>query len=370
MGPEASDNKRVVVVGGGIAGGFMAKELQFGAHVTLIDPKDFFEIPWANLRAMVEPSFAERSVFNHTEYFPNGRLVISHVVSINKSEVVTADGECIPYDYLAVATGHEEPYPKTRAERLKQYEAEHEKIKASSSILIVGGGPTGVELAGEIAVDFPEKKVTLVHKGSRLLEFVNAKASTKALDWLISKKVEVLLEQTVDLNSVLDGEKATYQTSKGETIAADCHFLCIGKPVGSWLRETVLKDSLDSRGRLMVEETLQVKGRKNVFAVGDITDIKEMKQGYLARKHAEAAIKNIKLLMSGGDESKMATYKPSKGAGLALVSLGRKEGVAQLPFMTISGCLPGLIKSRDLFVGKTRKTMGLTPQTSKAKTSN
>ena len=149
---------------------------------------------------------------------------------------------------------------------------EFEKIKSADSILIVGGGPTGVELSAEIATDFPGKKVTLVHRGSRLLEFVGPKASRKALDWLISKKVEVLLDQSVNLDGVSDG---VYQTSNGETIRADCHFLCTGKPLGSsWLKETVLKDSLDTNGRLVVDEHLRVRGYQNVFGIGDITDIK------------------------------------------------------------------------------------------------
>ena len=125
--------------------------------------------------------------------------------------------------------------------------AEYENIRSSKSVLIVGGGPSGVELAAEIAVDFPEKKVTLV--GPRLLEFIGEKAADKAFDWLKSKKVEVILNQSVDLNSASDGNK-TYKTSGGETIQADCHFLCVGKPLSSqWLNGTVLKDSLDGKGR-------------------------------------------------------------------------------------------------------------------------
>lgn len=151
---------------------------------------------------------------------------------------------------------------------------ESEKIKAAQSILIVGGGPTGVELAGEIAVDFPEKKVTLVHNGSRLLEFLGPKASSKTLDWLKSKKVEVKLERTVNLNNISDGGHM-YVTSSGETIKADCHFLCTGKPLASsWLKETILRDSLDEFGRLMVDVNMRLKGRKNIFAIGDITDVK------------------------------------------------------------------------------------------------
>lgn len=148
---------------------------------------------------------------------------------------------------------------------------EFEKVKSAKSVLIIGGGPTGVELAGEIAVDFPDKKVILVHRGPRLLEFIGSKASKKALDWLTSKKVEVILEQSIDLKTLSDG---TYETSGGEAIHADCHFMCAGKPMGSsWLSETILKDSLDVRGRLTVDENLRVQGFKNVFAIGDITDI-------------------------------------------------------------------------------------------------
>lgn len=70
--------------------------------------------------------------------------------------------------------------------------------------------------------------------------------------------------------------------------------------------------------------------------------------------------KNLKVLMSGGvQESKLPEYE--SGSAIALVSLGRKDAMAQFPFATIGGCLPGLLKSRDLFVGKTRKNMGLQP---------
>jgi len=150
---------------------------------------------------------------------------------------------------------------------------ENTKIKSARSVLIVGGGPTGVELAAEIAVDFPDKKVTIVHKGSRLLEYIGPKASRKTLRWLKSRKVDVKFEQSVDLDSFTN-ENRTYQTSVGESIEADTHFLCIGKPLAtSWLGETFLKDDLDGHGRIQVDEHLRVKGRNNVFAIGDITDI-------------------------------------------------------------------------------------------------
>ncbi|CAN8252542.1 unnamed protein product [Cochlearia groenlandica] len=361
IGSESRQGRRVVVIGGGIAGSLAAKLLQFDADVTLIDPKEYFEITWASLRSMVEPSFAERTLINHKSYLKKGRVVTSQAIDITESDVTTVDGDVIGYDYLVIATGHNDPLPKTRQEKLSQYQTEYEKIKSSGSVLVVGGGPSGVELAAEIAVDFPEKKVTLVHKGPRLLEFVGERAGDKAFDWLESKKVEVILNQSVDLSSASEGDK-TYMTSGGETIHADCHFLCVGKPLASqWLNGTVLKDSLDGKGRVMVDEHLRVKDRNNVFAIGDITNIPEMKQGYIAESHANVVAKNIKVMMSDGKKKKrMSTYKT--GPEIAIVSLGRKDSVAQFPFVTVVGCLPGLIKSKDLFVGKTRKARGLNPK--------
>ena len=114
--------------------------------------------------------------------------------------------------------------------------------------------------------------MVLVHRGLRLLEFIGFKASQKALDWLTSKNVQVIFDRSIHLDKASDG---VVQTSAGETIKADCHFDCTGKQMGSsWLKETFLKDSLDLRGRLMVDENLRVRGHKNVFGIGDITDIK------------------------------------------------------------------------------------------------
>lgn len=85
--------------------------------------KEYFEIPWANLRSMVEPSFAERSVIRHRDYLTNGHLITSTAIKVTNTEVLTADGRLVGYDYLVIATGHANRVPRTRSERLEQYEA-------------------------------------------------------------------------------------------------------------------------------------------------------------------------------------------------------------------------------------------------------
>lgn len=69
------------------------------------------------------------------------------------------------------------------------------------------------------------------------------------------------------------------------------------------------------------------------------------------------AAKNLKLLMKGGNSCRLATYPASSPK--AIVSLGRREAVAQISFITLLGRIPGFIKSRDLFVGMSRKQLGL-----------
>ncbi|KAF3628540.1 putative inositol oxygenase 2-like [Capsicum annuum] len=136
-------------------------------------------------------------------------------------------------------------------------------------MLIVRGGLTGVEPTAEIAVDFPTKKVRLVHRGSRLLEFIGESAINKALNWLTSNKVEVILG------------------SGGETTVADCHFLCNCTPFGSaWLKETILKDN--GCGRVMVDPSLRINGRNNIFAIGDITDVSNLNRNF--RKHDRSVV--------------------------------------------------------------------------------
>jgi len=351
-----TDKKRIVIVGGGVGGSALSKTFDEEADVTLIDPKEYYEVPYAEMRCMVEPKFAERSIIKHSEYLKKSRVVMSAAKSVSASEVVTESGERVLYDYLVISTGSTYTGPSTKDERVKLYEAENKKIVAAQSILIIGGGPVGVELAGEIVVDYPDKKVTLVHSGERLLQFLGPKASQKTLKWLQSKKVEVVLNDRVELESLAG---PNYVTTNGKEITADAHFVCIGKRVGSsWLRDTELSDLLDAEGRLKVDSNLRVEGKPNIFAVGDVCNTKEIKQGFLAGKHAGIVAQNIKKMIKDPNACRLSEYK-ALTSPFGIVSLGRTLAVAQLPFGTVLGRLPGMLKSKDLFVGKNRKELGL-----------
>ncbi|GMH12683.1 hypothetical protein Nepgr_014524 [Nepenthes gracilis] len=124
--------RRVVVVGGGVAGSLIAKTLQFHADLTLIDSKEYFEIPWAGLRAMVEPSFAKRSVINHRDYLSNGRIIVSKAVNISNTDVLTEEGRLVPYDYLVIATGHSDPAPKSKPKGLANIKQKMKRLRLLS----------------------------------------------------------------------------------------------------------------------------------------------------------------------------------------------------------------------------------------------
>lgn len=346
----------MVVVGGGLGGAFSSKLLEDHSDVTLVDPKDHMEVPYARLRCIVQPCFAERSLIPHSEYLKKARHVLGYAESVSTTEVVTSSGDILPYDFLVVATGSMYKGPSTKAGRIQEFESENVKLREAKKALIIGGGPVGVELTGEIVYDFPKKEVVLAHGGDRLIEFLGPKASDKAFSWLKQHNVDIRLNEKINLDKMQASR--VYSTSSGASIEADCHFLCVGKRISSsWLQSTFLKERQHENGRLQVDEFLRVKGHSNVFAAGDITAIKEIKQGYLAVKHAQVVADNVKRLIAD-QNSKLRAYKPL-ATPMAIVSLGRQIAVAQVPIGTFLGRIPGLLKSKDLFVGMTRKDLGL-----------
>ncbi|KAG0623664.1 hypothetical protein M758_3G192200 [Ceratodon purpureus] len=199
-------------------------------------------------------------------------------------------------------------------------------------------------------------KVTIVTSSSRLLEFLGPKAGAKALKWLKKKKVEVLYNDKVDPDAKVGN---IYTTRSGKKIEAELHFWCVGKKLGNdWLKNSEFKGWLDNTGHLRVDKSMRLVDIPNVFCAGDMTDIKEIKQGFLASKHANVVAENIKKLMKDPNCKKLSEYQRLEEP-FGLVTLGRSIAVAQFPCCTCIGCLPGMMKSKDLFVGNARQSLGL-----------
>ncbi len=190
----------VVIIGGGFAGCKIAQLLlaEPSMRVTLIDPKDFFEMVWVNLRAMVIPDWAQRSIIPFSTFIPRAQLVKDEAASLDTKSVTTKSGKTIEFDFCVIAVGSSYAgflkaavSTSTSSQRLSEMHAFSEQIKSAGSVLIVGGGPSGVELAFEILDVFPNKKVAslfacamrascVIHLFCSLLWSIPAVASSQA----------------------------------------------------------------------------------------------------------------------------------------------------------------------------------------------
>ncbi|CAF3904170.1 unnamed protein product, partial [Rotaria sp. Silwood1] len=179
-----------------------------------------------------------------------------------------------------------------------------EKIQKSQQILIIGGGPVGIELAGEIATDYPEKHITIVHSQKTLLQpnIYNEKIYKNIQEQLEKLHINIILNDRIELlnNHYINyiEEKQTFITKNNKiNITADLTFICTGAHINN---RSLLNSSLKSKinpetGRIIVNNYLQIDGYNNIFAIGDICD-KEEKFAFLANRQAEYVAKIIQLI--------------------------------------------------------------------------
>ncbi len=136
-------------------------------NVVLVEPKDAFMHNVAALRALVDPSWLPRIFLPYDGLLAHGRVVRDRAVTVEPGRVVTASGEEIPADYVVLATGSSYPFPaKTdlvdTEHAFEQVRATHRALSQADRVLLLGAGPVGIELAGEIRAVWPDKSIVLV----------------------------------------------------------------------------------------------------------------------------------------------------------------------------------------------------------------
>jgi putative oxidoreductase len=300
----ASQNwPRVVIVGAGFGGLRCAQALNGAkAAVTLIDRNNFHlfqPLLYQVATAALSPgdiAMATRQIFRDA---PATRLLLSTVTGIDtERRLVLTERREIPYDYLVLATGathsyfgkdewarhapglkHVEDALEVRRRILTAFERAEESVNepekaALLTFLIVGGGPTGVELAGAIAelarfglnqdfrtFDPASARIILVQAGARLLPTFPERLSGIAQRALEKLGVEIRLASRVnhiDEQGVgVDAERIEARTILWAAGVA-------ASPAAAWLRAPS-----DRAGRIIVGEDLRVPGMANVFAIGD-----------------------------------------------------------------------------------------------------
>jgi NADH dehydrogenase FAD-containing subunit len=303
-GAWTHDLPQIVIVGGGFAGIAAARGLRFQrCAVTLVDRQNYhlfqpllYQVATASL-SPADIATPIRTLFRDQH---NTRVLLGRVDGIDAEakEVKLAGGARLRYDMLVLATGARHAYfgrddwesyapglktvenaTEIRRRLLLAFEQAEAADDAAArqallTFAVIGGGPTGVELAGAIAelarhgmarefrnIDPAQARVLLVQAGDRLLPTFPASLSRAAARSLAALGVEVRLGAAVDS---VDGAGITLA---GTRIACRTSFWAAGvaaSPAGVWIGA-----DCDRAGRLKVNPDLTVPGRKEIFAVGD-----------------------------------------------------------------------------------------------------
>lgn len=365
--------KTVIVVGGGHVGINAAKELDSKFHVTLIEPSDTFHHKIASLRGAVVPGWENRIRVPYNNLLKNGKVVRKEVREVTTGNVILSDGTHMQADYIVLAHGQGQmAFPiggkpsASSSDVIAAMKQSQLQIKSASSIMIVGGGPVGVELAGEILAQHPGKNVTLVHSQPTLLNNstppIFPPAVAKVTDGLRGMGCTIRLNARVqNLPIVSDGSAfiahdstVTYTLTDNSTVDADLVVLC----TGAAKRASNLVGAVNERNSVLVDEFLQVKGMPEVFCIGDANDVNESKLAYTGDLQRKVACKNIDNLSKG---KAMEAYKPSGGEyGAMFIPLGPNGGVAAMGTSVMGDFAVKTIKSKGLFTGAVWKTMNAT----------
>lgn len=331
--------KKLVILGGGFAGAKIAKSLENHFEVTLIDSKDYFEFTPGILRSIVKPDHLKKIQVIHNHYLKKAKVIVECIKEVSKNYVLT-DKSKIKFDYLVIALGssYNSPFKEkeiiilTRGNHLRNY---YNKLCGANKVVIIGGGIVGVELAGEIIDFYKTKEITIMHKHDKLMERNHEKTINYSNKFLSNKGVKIIFNE-----KVIKYDNRIIKTNKGTKINADIIFSCTGIKPNSEPLEKNFKNSLTKGKKVKVNEFLQLENHENIFAAGDITNIKEEKLAQNAEKQADIVIKNL-IKMKENKPLEKYLSKPR----IMVISLGRFNGILQYKKIVITGIIPGIIKS-------------------------
>ncbi len=373
--------KRVVIVGGGFGGLKLALKLRGkNFQIVLLDKNNyhlFQPLLYQVAMSALEPSaisFPLRKVFQKTGI----HFRMAEVQSINPeaNELVTDIG-WIKYDYLVLSTGaktnffNQEKIEKytlqmksapdalyIRNRTLENFEKalnknNEEDVKSYLNVAIIGGGPTGVELAGAMAEmkryvlpkDYPElnmhnMKIMLFEASPRLLAGMSETSSKVARKYLDELGVEV---HTGTL--VVDYDGRTLSLPDGKSVDVKTVIWAAG--VTSARIEGIAGTSYGRSNRLLVNPYNQVEGYSNIFALGDNSLMTEASYpnghpqvAQVALQQAGCLSHNLRRLVQ--NKSLRAFHYTDKGS---MATVGRHLAVADLPFARFKGYFAWLLWS-------------------------
>lgn len=267
------NNNEVVVIGGGYAGVMAANRLmqRDDVRVTVINPRQVF-VPRLRLHQLVGAT--HEAVVDYEDVLAEKvRLVVDSVTSIDATErtVRLADGGSIGYDYLIYAVGSGSPapqvqgaefaYPVATLEAAQRLRSALFDTPSSAPVTVVGGGPTGIETAAELAEQ--GRTVTLVC-GSVLGPYLHPKARRTAHKYLAKLGVTVVEGPDATVTAI---RRDAVELGGGRTLASAVTIWAAGFGVPDLATRCGL--SVDAAGRLLTDETLTSVDDDRIVAAGD-----------------------------------------------------------------------------------------------------
>jgi NADH dehydrogenase FAD-containing subunit len=334
MTENADKRPTVVVLGGGYGGIHAAKALDDVADVTLVDPKDAFVHNVAAGRTLVEPEWLDRIFFPYEHLLASGTFVHDRAVEVDGRRVTLESGATLEPDYLILATGSSYPFPAKTDERDSEtartrLREAHDALLGAERVLLIGAGPAGLELAGEIKAFFPDKHVTIADISADILQ---GPYDQRLRDDLRRQLGELGVELKLGsgLRALPAAPPATrasieLDTESGERLSADIWYRAFGvTPHTEYLRGE-MAGARAGGGYVVVDEHLRVAGQERVFAVGDISDADRDMAGF-ARMQAQVVAANVQALIDGAE---LTAYDRSPAA--IAIPLGPEGGAGQLP---------------------------------------
>lgn len=379
------ETMNVVIIGGSFSGLSVAVALSKAPPkkdtlITLVEPKAYLEIRWATIRAMFEESVSKGSTVALSKILSSHKM-IRHVrasaIGVDIDSVLLDSGQVIYFDVLLVATGSTTGFPVltphlTPGTPLSEGEAitarrrflrdMGEQILSAKSVLVIGGGPVGTELAADVAAYGKRRgrhmRVTLIDSKDRLIPGYSRSAGDKLEEKLCALGVDVLLKHRAVM--LHDGTWSVQDT--GMPLKAD--FVIKANGVRPTAPKIFGEESESVRdGWIRTDEYGRVVGaRGNIFAAGDCCDWKAKSgENTLSNRHVYAH--NIRATVDAlGANRALAAIdgklkRVSTERNLAIVTSGPKDGVAALPLGSLTLFLPWM-KNRGMFLAKAKKEIG------------